>query len=113
MGKLEWGMKRLCQYCGSRFYDLGHDPIICPSCQKPHDVEAATRLKRNRMQTMDEVEGKAKTEGEILDADLEVELEADIDTDDDSVLEDTSDIDTGDDMSEVVGVNKSEDGEEA
>lgn len=26
------GIKRLCQGCGSKFYDLNRDPIICPMC---------------------------------------------------------------------------------
>ena len=26
------GTKRTCQNCDERFYDLGHDPIICPFC---------------------------------------------------------------------------------
>jgi uncharacterized protein (TIGR02300 family) len=32
--KAERGMKRTCQspQCGSRFYDLGRDPIACPIC---------------------------------------------------------------------------------
>ena len=32
--KLERGAKRTCQNpeCGSRFYDLNRDPIICPIC---------------------------------------------------------------------------------
>jgi uncharacterized protein (TIGR02300 family) len=33
--KAERGTKRTCQNpeCGSRFYDLSRDPIICPICQ--------------------------------------------------------------------------------
>jgi len=30
--KPELGMKRQCQNCGAKFYDLGKDPIICPKC---------------------------------------------------------------------------------
>jgi uncharacterized protein (TIGR02300 family) len=31
--KAERGTKRVCQSCGSKFYDLMRDPIICPICQ--------------------------------------------------------------------------------
>jgi uncharacterized protein (TIGR02300 family) len=31
--KAERGTKRVCQSCGSKFYDLLRDPIICPICQ--------------------------------------------------------------------------------
>ena len=27
------GSKRTCHSCSSRFYDLNHDPIICPVCK--------------------------------------------------------------------------------
>ncbi len=27
------GTKRVCQHCGSKFYDLNRDPITCPICQ--------------------------------------------------------------------------------
>ncbi|HZV19911.1 MAG TPA: TIGR02300 family protein, partial [Hyphomicrobiales bacterium] len=31
--KAERGTKRVCQSCGSKFYDLNRDPIVCPMCQ--------------------------------------------------------------------------------
>ncbi len=34
MGSLERGTKRQCLYCGTKFYDLNRDPILCPSCGK-------------------------------------------------------------------------------
>ena len=32
MPKDEWGVKRLCPHCGTRFYDLQRDPMTCPNC---------------------------------------------------------------------------------
>ena len=32
MSKPELGTKRLCGNCGAKFYDLHHDPIVCPKC---------------------------------------------------------------------------------
>ena len=40
--KAERGTKRVCQNqeCGSRFYDLNRDPIICPICQTVYKLDA-------------------------------------------------------------------------
>ncbi len=32
MAKPELGAKRQCQSCGTKFFDLNRDPIICPKC---------------------------------------------------------------------------------
>jgi uncharacterized protein (TIGR02300 family) len=37
MTKPELGTKRLCAYCGARFYDLHHSPITCPKCDRVFD----------------------------------------------------------------------------
>jgi uncharacterized protein (TIGR02300 family) len=41
--KAQRGTKRTCQNteCGSRFYDLGRDPIVCPICQTVFQLGAA------------------------------------------------------------------------
>ena len=41
--KAERGTKRTCQNpeCGSRFYDLNRDPVVCPICQTAYRIEAA------------------------------------------------------------------------
>ncbi|NJO35055.1 MAG: TIGR02300 family protein [Rhodospirillales bacterium] len=40
--KAERGTKRTCQNpeCGSRFYDLNRDPVVCPICQTVYQIEA-------------------------------------------------------------------------
>jgi uncharacterized protein (TIGR02300 family) len=39
--KAERGTKRTCQNqeCGSRFYDLNRDPIVCPTCQAVYKLD--------------------------------------------------------------------------
>jgi uncharacterized protein (TIGR02300 family) len=32
MPKAEWGVKRTCPNCETRFYDLQREPILCPEC---------------------------------------------------------------------------------
>jgi uncharacterized protein (TIGR02300 family) len=41
--KAERGTKRTCQNpeCGSRFYDLNRDPIVCPICETVFQLDAA------------------------------------------------------------------------
>ena len=34
----EWGVKRLCPKCATRFYDLKNDPMTCPSCDFEFDL---------------------------------------------------------------------------
>jgi uncharacterized protein (TIGR02300 family) len=39
--KADRGVKRLCQNCRNKFYDLGRSPIICPICQTEFELRAA------------------------------------------------------------------------
>ena len=48
MAKPEWGTKRICPSCGARYYDLMHDPIVCPKCSTAFDPEALLRARRAR-----------------------------------------------------------------
>jgi uncharacterized protein (TIGR02300 family) len=48
VAKPEWGKKRLCPSCGTKFYDLRKNPPACPSCGETVDVEAPTKSKRSR-----------------------------------------------------------------
>ena len=45
MPKDEWGVKRLCPSCSTRFYDLQHDPMTCPSCGATFTVDSLTAVK--------------------------------------------------------------------
>jgi len=48
LAKPEWGTKRTCQACGSKFYDLLRSPIACPSCGVVYEPEAALKVRRPR-----------------------------------------------------------------
>src|SRR5581483_9615743 len=48
VAKVEWGMKRLCPNCGTRYYDMRRDPIVCPHCGSPFDPEALLKTRRTR-----------------------------------------------------------------
>ena len=34
MASFDRGIKRQCLNCGTKFYDLNRDPILCPNCGK-------------------------------------------------------------------------------
>ena len=43
MAKPELGIKRQCQNCGAKFFDLARDPIVCPKCQSVFQAPALSR----------------------------------------------------------------------
>src|SRR6516162_10652132 len=76
VAKPEWGSKRICPSCGTRYYDLLREPVICPKCDTPFDPEAFLKSRRARPAAPVEKELQP-VEAEELDADLEPE-EADV-----------------------------------
>jgi uncharacterized protein (TIGR02300 family) len=48
VSKTEWGHKRICQSCGTRFYDLRRSPIACPKCGTVFDPESMIKARRPR-----------------------------------------------------------------
>ena len=116
MAKLEWGTKRLCQSCATKFYDFGRTPIVCPQCGVSFDPESLLKARRSRPSAASKpvkaVKAPAPAEdAEEADIELGDDLEEIEDTDDeDAVLEDASDLD-GDDVTEVVSPAESDEEE--
>ena len=104
MAKAEWGLKRTCQSCGARFYDLQRSPISCPKCGAEYDPEALLKSRRGKP-----VAAVAKpvvaevVEPEEAAAEVEEEEE-------DAVIEDTSEL--GEDDEDVAEVVEKADDEE-
>ena len=105
MVKPEWGTKRTCPKCSTRFYDLGtEDPVHCISCGNDFVPEPVLKSKQP---LAFEVATPAKKEpaedDELAAEDLAVDEDAEISPDEEV------DLDTGDDD---IGVEKpSEDDE--
>ena len=102
MPKEEWGTKRLCPHCGTRFYDLQKDPMTCPACGSEFTVESLTQGRGRSL-----VSEKTAMKDEDQDDDL---IEDDLDDDDagdldDDLLED--DVEDGvvslDEIADVAG----------
>ncbi|APE28474.1 TIGR02300 family protein [Aurantiacibacter gangjinensis] len=106
MAKAEWGTKRTCPKCGTRFYDLGkEDPVTCIECGNEWTPEPV--LKSKQPIPFDEQDAKKKDDKEA-DSDLADDDLEDIDEDDDSP---DNDVDLGGD--DDLGVDTADkDGEE-
>jgi uncharacterized protein (TIGR02300 family) len=127
VAKAEWGMKRMCPNCGTRYYDMRRDPIICPHCGSPFDPEALLKTRRTRAaaaavvaaepetdeeiepdlgaeETPEVVEADAALPGDEAEAEDEDAEEADAEEEDEEeVLEDASELgEDEDDMAEVI-----------
>ena len=86
MGKIERGIKRICQECGALYYDLEKDPIICPKCGAEFDPEAILKSRRTRPLVPDNKENqKAEDEEPDNSEDLD-EVETTIEDDEEGVV---------------------------
>ena len=92
MVKPEWGAKRTCPKCGTRFYDLGKDnPVHCVECGTNFEPETVLKSKQPlpfdapkpaqaKVETADElVESLGVDEEEEPNADDDVDLGGDDD----------------------------------
>ncbi|PWE29271.1 TIGR02300 family protein [Maritimibacter sp. 55A14] len=106
MPKEEWGVKRVCPNCSTRFYDLRQDPMTCPSCR--HSVTVDVLMGGKQKPTPADKQSKTKKpelkeeEEDVLEVedDDEVDLGDDVleDEDDDTVdLDDIADVAADDD----------------
>ncbi|HEU0222226.1 MAG TPA: TIGR02300 family protein, partial [Paracoccaceae bacterium] len=67
----EWGVKRMCPTCGTRFYDLTNDPTTCPNCAGVFSLDSLT-LKRARPDRGDaKLAAAAAAAARVRDAGLE------------------------------------------
>ncbi|MDZ7895041.1 MAG: TIGR02300 family protein [Sphingobium sp.] len=107
MIKAEWGTKRTCPKCATRFYDLGKDdPVTCIACGTAWEPEPV--LKSKQPLPFEEVQPKkvaADTGTEGVDADLDIDL--DVDEDEDSP---DNDVDLGGD--DDLGVDAGDDSDD-
>lgn len=109
MAKAEWGTKRVCPKCGTKFYDMKNEPIVCVSCGQTFEPESVLKSKqsaghaeivaaKNKADAKAAAAAKAKAAKEAEDEDLldddDIDLE---DIDDDDIDDDLLDDDDDDD----------------
>ena len=95
--KAEWGLKRTCQSCGAKFYDMNRSPISCPKCGAEFDPEALLKARRTKLVAA--AKPAAEEETDMEDAEIGVDDKGE---DEEAVIEDTSEL--GEDSEDVDGV---------
>jgi uncharacterized protein (TIGR02300 family) len=111
VAKPEWGVKRACQSCAAKFYDLNRSPITCPKCAAPFDPEALLKSRRSRPAPAKAAKPKPQAAADKESKRPPGDSGDDAEHDDDSgepaatVLQDASDL-GGDGMSEVVATKR-------
>ncbi len=103
MVKPEWGTKRSCPKCGTRFYDLGkEEPVACIECGNQWYPEPVLKSKQPIPFEEAKEEESKEADSDLADDDLE-----DIDEDEDSP---DNDVDLGgDDDLGVAGAGDEDD----
>ena len=48
MAKPEWGRKRTCPSCNTKYYDMNKSPIICPSCGVEFDADLLLKSRKGK-----------------------------------------------------------------
>lgn len=92
MVKAEWGTKRSCPKCATRFYDLTkEDPVSCISCGYAWMPESV--LKSKQPMPFEQV---VKVGKDVADTEAGDDLDLDVDVDEDSDSPD-NDVDLGGD----------------
>ncbi len=78
MHKEDWGIKRVCLSCGSRFYDLNKSPILCPNCGEVFDIEYMIKKKTK---IDEETEIDAMDDADLVRDDDDISSEDDVELD--------------------------------
>ena len=104
MAKLEWGKKRTCQACGTKYYDLNKTPMICPSCGAEFDPDLLLRSRKGKSFSSKNISSNDNDlTAEISNLD-DIESDSEVVSDDDPLLEINQDDqnDIGDDSDNIV-----------
>ena len=97
MVKAEWGTKRACPKCNTRFYDLTHDdPVTCIACGQSWMPEPF--LKSKQTQLFEPAKPAAKVAGDgdeaATDEDLDIAEAEDTDAPDLDIADDEDELGT-------------------
>lgn len=95
MVKAEWGTKRTCPKCATRFYDLGkEDPVTCIECGISWEPEPVLKSKQPLPY---DAPKKMAAEPEKKDSDLAADDDLDLDVDEDAEENPDDEVDLGGD----------------
>ena len=95
MVKPEWGAKRTCPKCSTRFYDLGNDePAHCIECGTEWIPEPVLKSKQPMAFEVVPAEPKEKPDSDLAAEELEIDEDEEVSADEEVDLE-TGDNDLG------------------
>ena len=129
MAKPEWGKKRICLACNTKYYDFNKSPIICPSCGSEFDPDIYLKTRKGKnlstkvvsekkqnmsddMTNIDDIE--TDTDNEVVsdhdplldinteNQDTETEAGVELNIDEDISFIDEDDINEDDDVNEEI-----------
>ena len=111
MPKPEWGVKRLCGSCATRFYDLGKEEAECPNCGAAYvsALAMAERAKASKATAADEDDDDVVDDEDELETADDVSVDDDDDDDSDDVVLDDDDDDDDDDIGDDVLLDDDDD----
>ena len=89
MANPEWGKKRICLACNTKYYDFNKSPIICPSCGTEFDPDTNIKSRKGKsLLTKVVPENNQNMSEEISNIDDdETDTNEEVVTDDDPLLE--------------------------
>ena len=89
MAKPEWGKKRICLACNTKYYDLNKSPIICPSCGSEFDPDIYLKSRKGKNLSPKVVSEKKQNMSEDMSNidDIETDTDNEVVTDDDPLIE--------------------------
>ena len=89
MAKPEWGKKRICLACNTKYYDLNKSPIICPSCGSEFDPDIYLKTRKGKNLSAKVVSEKKQNMSEDMSNidDIETDTDDEVVSDDDPLLD--------------------------
>jgi uncharacterized protein (TIGR02300 family) len=103
VAKAEWGLKRICPHCGTRYYDMKKRQPACPGCGTVFDPDALAKARRGR--TPVEEKPRKAVVPDVIDDLPAVEGEEP----EDAVIEDADELGDDVDVEEVINVEEVDD----
>ena len=89
MAKPEWGKKRICSACNTKYYDLNKSPIICPSCGSEFDPDIYLKSRKGKNLSTKAASEKNQNTSEDMSNidDIETDTDDEVVSDDDPLLD--------------------------
>ncbi len=89
MAKPEWGKKRICLACNTKYYDFNKSPIICPSCGSEFDPDIYLKSRKGKNLSTKVVSEKKQNMSDDMTNidDIETDTDDEVVSDDDPLLD--------------------------